>query len=418
MFGKHKTEALVVGAGPVGLMAAAQLAKRKMSVRIVDAGWQGTGLSYALGLHPGSMDLLDELGLAEPVVDAGYRVDKIAFHEGGTRREVLDLTALGCKYPFLTILPQNTLERGLEGWLHANQVKVEWNHRVAGIADEGPPVQVTLERLGEDSTGYAVARRIQVIEKTSAVEANFVLGADGHQSVVRRHLSTDFEQIGDPALFAVFEFETDVDLHHQAHVILNPDTTNVLWPLPGGRCRWSFQLTDQSEFDGDRVKTRLSELGRWILPALDQGRLEALIAERAPWFEGSIREIIWSVAIRFEKRLAASFGRNGLWLAGDSAHLANPVGVHSMNVGFREVHDLVERRQAVLHQGAADQTMHDYDAERRAEWRQLFDLDHALKPAAHASDFVKANAARILGCAPASGTLLQELLRPIGLELP
>jgi 2-polyprenyl-6-methoxyphenol hydroxylase-like FAD-dependent oxidoreductase len=416
MSARQKTEALVVGAGPVGLMAAAQLTRRNMSVRIVDAGWQGTGMSYALGLHPGSMDILDELGLAEAVLDAGYRVDKIVFHEGGSRRETLDMTRLGCKYPFLTILPQSALERGLEGWLHANKVKVEWNHRVPDVVDDGPPVKVQLDRLGEDTTGYAVARRITVVEKTFSLEADLVIGADGHDSVVRRHLDASYSEVADPALFAVFEFETDVDLNHEAHVILDADLINVLWPLPGGRCRWSFQLTDPGEFAGERVKSRLSELGRWILPALDQDRLQTLMAERAPWFTGSIREIIWSVAIRFEQRLASRFGRGGLWLAGDSAHLANPVGVHSMNVGFREVRDLVERYRGAR-DGASADTLNAYDTECRAEWRTLFDLDGTLTTTDGASDFVKANAARILACTPASGSQLRDLLHTIGLEV-
>ncbi len=417
MSARHKTDALVAGAGPVGLMAAAQLALRDMSVRIVDAGWQGTGMSYALGLHPGSLEIFDELGLADAVVDAGYRVDRIVFHEGAEQRDMLDLTRLGCRFPFLTILPQSTLERGLEEWLHANKVKVEWNHRVSDIDDYGPPVKISVERLGEDSTGYAVARRIQVVEKVIEAEAGFVIAADGHDSIIRRELDIDYESLAEPDLFAVFEFASDAELNHEAHVIMDAETTSVLWPLPGGRCRWSFQLTDADEFAGERVKSRLSELGRWIFPALDQGRLETLMAERAPWFAGSVDEIIWSVAIRFERRLAAGFGRRGLWLAGDSAHLANPVGVHSMNVGFREARDLVQRLEAVLRKGESPDILAGYDDERRAEWRSLFNLDGGLSATSHATEFAKANAARILACAPASGSHLRDLLRPIGLEL-
>jgi len=82
VFGKHKTEVLVVGAGPVGLFTALRLKEQGIDVSIVDK-LQRTGThSYALALHPASLELLDETGLADEIVSQGYRVDKISFSEG------------------------------------------------------------------------------------------------------------------------------------------------------------------------------------------------------------------------------------------------------------------------------------------------------------------------------------------------
>jgi 2-polyprenyl-6-methoxyphenol hydroxylase-like FAD-dependent oxidoreductase len=190
----------------------------------------------------------------------------------------------------------------------------------------------------------------------------------------------------------------------------------VLWPRPGGRCRWSFQLPDPEQFEGERVKNRLSEIGRWIFPTLDEERLHELIRERAPWFDAKITDVIWSVAIKFERRLTGSFGRGGLWLAGDSAHLAGPVGVQSMNVGLREVHDLAQRLESAVKQGQGAAPLEGYDTRWSAEWRKLLNVDGTLRPRDDASPFVKKNGARLLSCLTASGDDLKPLLKQLKLE--
>jgi 2-polyprenyl-6-methoxyphenol hydroxylase-like FAD-dependent oxidoreductase len=72
-------------------------------------------------------------------------------------------------------------------------------------------------------------------------------------------------------------------------------------------------------------------------------RLEQLIAARAPWFTARPTRIYWSTLGRFDRRVARSFGNGGVWLAGDAAHQAAPVGVHSMNSGLIEAHELAAR---------------------------------------------------------------------------
>ena len=76
-----------------------------------------------------------------------------------------------------------------------------------------------------------------------------------------------------------------------------------------------------------------------------------MIAERATWFRGRIDQINWRIMVRFERRLAKSFGQNRVWLAGDAGHLTGPAGMHSMNVGLREALDLAAILDGVLHKG-------------------------------------------------------------------
>ena len=81
-----------------------------------------------------------------------------------------------------------------------------------------------------------------VVARTTQVEVPWVIRADGHHSRMRRSLGLDYAAAGPAEHFAVFELKSPVDLNHQMRLVFDEDTTSVLWPLPDGYCRWSFQL--------------------------------------------------------------------------------------------------------------------------------------------------------------------------------
>ena len=126
-------------------------------------------------------------------------------------------------------------------------------------------------------------------------------------------------------------------------------TTDAVWPLPDGYCRWSFQLADFTAPESSRVKDRIGlQLGTSQFPVLAEENLHALLAERASWFGGRVDEIDWRIVVRFESRLAEGFGNGRLWLAGDAGHMTGPVGMQSMNVGLREANELAR----IIHEPA------------------------------------------------------------------
>jgi len=167
-----------------------------------------------------------------------------------------------------------------------------------------------------------------------------------------------------------------------------------------------------------RVKARLPVQIVEEGASLSSESLEKFLSERAPWFETGVKELFWAAAIRFERRLAGKFGEGRAWLAGDSAHLAAPLAMHSMNVGLREVEDLATRIRSVLRDGAGLGTLDEYDAERGVEWRQLQGLSDGPVADTKAAEWVQQRAGRFLFCTPASGPSLRLLLNQIGLNLP
>jgi 2-polyprenyl-6-methoxyphenol hydroxylase-like FAD-dependent oxidoreductase len=409
-------DVLVVGAGPTGLFTALELARRGVSVRVIEEQWRTTSRSYALGLHPRTLDLLDIHGIADSLVAKGHRIDGVSLRDATGEKASLDLAAGGPKRPFLLVLPQYALEAAFEQALEKAGVKIEWNHRLASVEGRDGGVVARVQRLGKDSVGYAAATTEWVIDKESDVPVKFVVGADGHRSRVRRSAGIGYEQVAPSELFAVFEFAAKHDDVHDSSVILDDAATSVLWPMGHGRFRWGFQVTDEGAAEDDRTKSRLLVgFDADSFPAVPPEQLGAFVAARAPWFSAQVTEVFWSAAIRFERRLAGAFGAGSVWLAGDSGHLAGPVGMQSMNVGLREGHNLAWAIAERL-RGASGDALADYGAARLREWRQLLGVEHAVRASSSATPWVRERAARILSCAPASGRTLGRMLAPLGLE--
>ncbi len=419
MFGKHKTEALVVGAGPVGLFAALELAERGLKVEIIDGQWRTAAHSYALALHPSSLELLDRLGLADELLEHGHRVDTVAFYDGGERRSELKLSQLPGKYPFVLVLPQQALEDALEQRPKAKHVKVLWNHRLTGLEANGKGAEAAIDRLAKEASGYAYSSTGWIVDKTVKTRAAFVIGADGFRSAVRRALNIDFEEMSGRRFFGVFELNAEMESANEVRVVLDDQTTNVLWPMRDNHFRWSFQLEDSWEFvPRSRSKSRLTvQVGDDTFPFLSEDKLAELLAARAPWFDADIGEITWSVAVRFQHHLAKSFGHGNVWLAGDSAHVTAPVGIQSMNNGFQEAHELAQAMAGIQRGEGSPDLLESYGRERRAEWCRLLGTEGVVEPATDTEEWVKQRAGRILSCIPASGDDLRRMLEQIGLQL-
>jgi len=414
---KTETEVLVVGAGPVGLFTALCLTSRGVNVEIVDEEFRTAAHSYALAIHPQSIQLLDQIGLGGTLLAQGYPVETVAFYNGPDRCGELKLAELKCRFPYVIVMPQSGLEDLMEKQLKERGVKVRWNHRATRIVPRANCATVEIDKMARASCGYAVATTEWTTEKSLSVQAAFIVGADGHRSVVRRTLDVEYPRIGTTETFAVFEFHTDKDLEAEVRIVFDGQTTNVLWPLPGGRCRWSFQRERGGPADESRAKQRLTvPIGRQAFPHVSGDELSELIRTRAPWFGGRIRQIDWSMEVRFDRRLASRYGEDRLWLAGDSAHLTGPVGGQSLNMGLRESADLAWRLAGILRQGTPLSSLADYSERFHAQWLRLLAVGNGFTPTDRAAPWARELCAKILPCIPATGDDLIKLASEIGLE--
>ncbi len=411
-----QTEVLVVGAGPVGLWSALLLAEHGIEVTVIDREARTSARSYACALQPATLRLLDRLGLAESIIERGRRVETIAFYDGATRQGELRLSKLGGEFPFLLILPQSALESLLEQRLRAAGVRVHWNYRFDGLTEDEETVSAVIEELEGTSTGYIVPHWETVVKNRSTLRAQFLIGADGHNSMVRPRAGLEYQRVGDAESFAAFEFETEKKTADELRVVLDDTTTNVLWPLGENRYRWTFQLL-RAELSGDfpEKERRSFRLGE---PAIDERirqYVQRVAHQRAPWFDSEVRQVHWCTEVTFERRMVAPFGRNRCWLAGDAAHQTGPVGVQSMNVGFSEADALGSILRKILREAAPLQLLDGYDRDRQKEWRALLGLSGGLKPHGQTNAWAVQRAGRILPCLPASGPDLPALAGQLGL---
>jgi 2-polyprenyl-6-methoxyphenol hydroxylase-like FAD-dependent oxidoreductase len=146
-------------------------------------------------------------------------------------------------------------------------------------------------------------------------------------------------------------------------------------------------------------------------------RLEQLIATRAPWCTARPTQIYWSTLAVFESRLTRSFGKGGVWLAGDAAHQAAPVGVHSMNSGLVEARELAACMSRIQRAGGPASLLQEFATETQQAWQWLLGAGPAVRALPGADPWVGQTAARIRACIPASGDDVEPLLEQIGLTV-
>ena len=399
MFRHRDPEVLVVGAGPVGLVAAVFLQQYGVRVEIVDMHQRTTQHSYALAIHPRTLRILDQAELSEGLIGAGRKLTKVAYYEGRERRAEIDYSALASKHPYLLVVRQSLLERAAEEALRRQKLKVLWGHRLQSLAVDGAAIRAEVAKLDQVATGYPVARTEWLVARSETIRPPYVIGADGYNSAVRRMAGIDMAEHGRGQVFSIYEIEATGDLPAEVRVILDPDLTSVYWPLEEGRCRWGFQIQDASEHEASME------------------RLEQLVTARAPWWTARPIQIYWSTLALFEGRLARSLGTGGIWLAGDAAHQAAPVGVHSLNSGLVEARELAARISAIRRAWEAPSRLEEFATETHEAWQRLLGADRTVRALPGADPWVRQSAERIVSCIPASGDDLEPLLEQIGLTI-
>lgn len=402
MFGKYRTDVAIIGAGPVGMMTGLGLAWRGIDVFIADKACR-TGLhSFALALHPRSLRLLDELGMADELIDAGHRVDRIHFLDGDVDRPrlTLDCSGLAGKFPFVLVVPQNLLEAMMETRLREQHVRVQWSQRARLIREKRHEI-VTV--LGRADRGRAAPRVLETHSK-------YLVGADGSHSFVRDHLRAGYREIDAMRTYAVFEFDTPMKLDSSVRIVLRDGMTSVLWPLGEHTCRWTFEI-DES----DRFKTN-EPGGSFVLGSFVLDYLNEQIERRAPWFPRAEAPIRWSPVAQFGRRLAETFGRDRIWLVGDAAHQTSPVGVQSLNAGLFEAWDLSGRIAARLGAEGAASPLESYGERHSRHWQFLLRTDREIRSGADVDPWIAERADSIPSSVPATGKDLNLLLQQAGLH--
>jgi 2-polyprenyl-6-methoxyphenol hydroxylase-like FAD-dependent oxidoreductase len=338
-----KVDALIVGAGPVGLTMAAELARYGMNVRIVDRAAQRTDKSKALVIWSRTLELMDRMGCTASFVDAGMQCLAANISAGDEEIAHIRLDGVDSPYPFALMLPQSETERLLEEHLGTLGIKPERSVEVTGFEVSADQVTSTL-RLADGS------------EET--VESAWLVGCDGAHSIVRHKLGMTFEgdTLNSDWILADVHLK-GVSRPDEVSVVWHADGILVFFPISGERYRMIANVGAGSKAEAEQTVSVDSG------PTLEE--VQAVIDRRGP---GGIAasEPIWLAGFHINERKVREYRAGRVFLAGDAAHIHSPAGGQGMNTGMQDACNLAWKLALVERGVCAASLLDSYSPERSA----------------------------------------------------
>jgi 3-(3-hydroxy-phenyl)propionate hydroxylase len=312
---------LVAGAGPVGLTAAYAHERAGLEVAVFE---RAAGLAEDLRAstwHPPTHDMLEPLGLTQTILSEGLKARHTQHRDrrsGAIAEFDLELLRGETRHPYRVQYEQFKYTRLAYGKL---QSQVRFGAGVVSVLQKGSSVEISLE-------------------DGSTHEGDYLIGADGAGSAVRRAIGVEFEGLTFPERFFVvstpFDFAAALDRLCCVNYIADTEEFCVLLRVPG---LWRCLFPTHQESDEEVL-------------ASAENRLQGVFAKDSPY------ETVHRTLYRVHQRVAAKYRVGRVFLAGDAAHINNPLGGMGMNGGL---HDALSLSQKLIEEENLDR----YEAERR-----------------------------------------------------
>ncbi|HYD34391.1 MAG TPA: FAD-dependent monooxygenase [Methylophilaceae bacterium] len=339
-----RTQVLIIGAGPTGLSLACQLIRYNIDFVIIDKSAGVTDYSKALGVHARTLEIYEQLGIADKAIAQGTVAGKVRMLAGAQVRGEVDLSNVGAglsPYPYMLVLEQSKNERLLYDFMLTHGKNGYW--------------QTELVDFSQDET--SVTAQLKTANGEITVEANYMVGCDGPRSLVRHNLGLAFEGSTFERIFYVADVQIDWQFSHDAlHVCLSRNAGMAFFPMPGEN-RYRIVGAFPEGFDKDEGETLYEEIEQYI-------KQQSGIALE-------ISHVNWFSTYKVHTRHVERFSSGRCFLAGDSAHVHTPAGGQGMNTGIQDAYNLAWKLAYVL-QGKADtKILESYNHERLENAKHL-----------------------------------------------
>jgi 3-(3-hydroxy-phenyl)propionate hydroxylase len=329
---------LIAGAGPVGLVTAAHLARAGVPATVFEQGPKLSEESRASTFHPPTLDMLHALGAAEPLLAQGLKAPTFQYRtkQHGLLAE-FDFAAIAdaTQHPYRLQCEQSKLTRILYEQMRGHpNFELQFGSAVTGVTQDDRGVEVTIEREGRS-------------EKHSG---RYLIGADGASSMVRRSLGIEFEGFTWPDRLLVvstpFDFYSVIPGLSSVSYVADPERWYFLLQIPG---LWRAMFLVNEDATDERVQTR--EFAQMLMAGVVPGI--------------SNYEIAHITLYKVHQRVAKTFKLGRAFLVGDAAHINNPLGGMGMNGGIHDAVNLATRLAAVWREKAPEAELDRFDKQRR-----------------------------------------------------
>jgi 3-(3-hydroxy-phenyl)propionate hydroxylase len=339
---KERPPVVIAGAGPTGLMCAIALARQDIPVVVCEAEASLAHDLRAGSYHPPTQEMMAEYGITQRMHEHGLQVRRWQIRErrGDLVAEFdLGLLADVTPYPYRLHLEQHRLTPiQLEVLRTQRAAQVHFGHRVTGFEQNGERLRVSVESDGVPGT----------------FEASWLIGADGGRSTVRKLLPVDFEGFTWPEQFLVVSTPYDFDRHGFAlnAYVADPLEWSALFKMPdaGPPGVWRVVFPCDAGVPDDAL----------LDPAHVQAKMQGFLARAEPY------EVRHQVIYRVHQRVASEWRVGRVLLAGDAAHLNNPLGAFGLNSGIHDAVNLAAKLGRVWRGEGGEELLDLYVRQRRA----------------------------------------------------
>jgi 3-(3-hydroxy-phenyl)propionate hydroxylase len=336
----------IAGAGPVGLVAAANLLRLGVPVTVFEARPDLSEESRASTFHPPTLDMLEELGAAKPLIAQGLIAPQFQYrtkHDGLLAQFDFAAIADVTRHPYRVQSEQSKLTRILYEQLRDQpNFSIEFDARVAGVEQDASAVRVVLERGDRQETR----------------SGRWLIGADGARSEVRRALGISFEGFTWPERFLVvstpFDFRAVIPDLVSVNYVADPQRWHFFLEIPG-LWRVMFPVAEQKSDE------------QALRPEFGQSLLAGTI------FGVTRFQVAHTTLYKVHQRVAGSFRRGRAFLAGDAAHINNPLGGMGMNGGIHDAMNLTALLAEVWHGRKPESELDRYDRQRRGVTKEYIE---------------------------------------------
>jgi 3-(3-hydroxy-phenyl)propionate hydroxylase len=340
---QHDLPILIAGGGPVGCVAALALARQGIPVQVFEAEPRVNDSPRAATTHAATLEMLAELELADEVIRRGLIEPKFRIWDRASREVIVEfdfgMLANDTRFPYVVQCEQHKLANmTIERLRTFAQASVEFSARVTSLRQFDDHVEAAIE-------GAAGSR---------TVSGSYLIGTDGGRSTVRKALGIAFEGYTHPERFLVLTTPFAFDAEYAGcsrNYFSDPDEWCALFKVTGedGRGLWRVLFPTRSEESDAQA---LDEDGV-------QGRLQKFFPRRGPY------PVVHRNLYNVHQRVAASFGQGRVFLAGDSAHVNNPLGGLGLNFGIHDAVEISALIGGVLRGEAPAHALEQYDRFRR-----------------------------------------------------